>query len=66
MHDYHAWVLFMNRRYQEALEALGSEMEGTRGYFAAETLAMTNAELDGSTLRVRRSRCCTSAGPPTT
>ena len=45
VHDYHAWVLFMNRRYQEALEALGSEMEGTRGYFAAETLAMTNAEL---------------------
>jgi adenylate cyclase len=45
VHDYHAWILFMNHRYEEAVEALGSGRDGTRGYFAAETLAMANAQL---------------------
>ena len=45
VHDYHGWVLFMNRRYEEAIEQLKTERDDPRGYFAAETLAMAYAEL---------------------
>jgi len=45
VHDYHGWVLFMNHRYEEALEQLETKRDDTRGYFAAETLAMAYAQL---------------------
>jgi adenylate cyclase len=45
MHDLHAWVLFMNRRYDEALAELEADREGPRSYFAPDTLAMAYAQL---------------------
>jgi adenylate cyclase len=45
VHDYHGWVLFMNRRYDEALEQLEKERGDTRGHLATEALAMVYAEV---------------------
>lgn len=45
VHDLHAWVLFMNRRYEEALAELEADRDGPRSYFARDTLAMASAQL---------------------
>jgi TolB-like protein/class 3 adenylate cyclase/tetratricopeptide (TPR) repeat protein len=45
VHDLHAWVLFMNRRYEEALAELEADRGGSRSFFAPDTLAMAYAQL---------------------
>jgi adenylate cyclase len=45
VHEYRAFVLFMNRRYDEALQELEKERDDTRGFLAANILAMAYAQV---------------------